>query len=125
MTDVYGKSNETRDALIEKRKQEIIHQRMEDHEIVLDAIGAIQDDNARTGAIDRSLCGFFMQYNRARLESPLGIELSPEHQKEVLDAASSLFSELFDCIYYDVLEEDALAQAKKEVEKVINQSPAC
>jgi len=120
MTDVYSESNETRDALIEERKQDIIHQRMEDHEIVLDAIGTIQDENVRTGVIDNALCDFFMQCNRTCFCTLPREALSPEHQKEVLDAASSLFNELFDRIYYDVLEEDALAQAKKEVEKVVN-----
>jgi len=120
MTDLYSGFNEGRDVFIEERKQDIIHQRMEDKKIVRDAIRTIMDDNARTGVINPSLGDFFMRCNRSCLRGLPGIKLSPEHQKEVLDAASSLFSELFDRIYYDVLEDDALAQAKKEVDWFIH-----
>jgi len=125
MTDLCSESNETRDALIEERKQDIIHQRMEDEEIVREAIETIMDDNVRTGVIDKKLCDFFMQCNRTRFCTLPYEALPPEHQKEVLDAASSLFNELFERIYYDVLEDDALAQAKKEIDKIVNQPSAC
>jgi len=123
MKDLCRKSDETRDTLIEERKQDIIHQRMEDEKIVRNAIKTIMDENVRTGVLDKKLCDFFMQCNRTCFCTLPSAALTPEHQKKVLDAASPLFNELFNRIYYDVLEDDALAQAEKEVDRVINQSP--
>jgi len=89
-------------------------------EVVRDAIETIMDENVRSGVIDGSLYDFFMQCNRTCLRVYPRIDLSPHHREEVLDAASSLFDELFDRIYYDVLEDDALEQAKREVDIVVS-----
>jgi len=125
MKDLCRKPDETRDALIEERKQDIIHQRMEDEGIVRNAIKTIQDDNVRTGVIDTALCDFFMQCKRAYPRHGIhDYSRYSEHREGFLNAADSLFGELFDRIYYDVLEDDALAQAERDVDKAINQPSA-
>jgi len=122
MKDLDNKSSDTRDALIEERKQGIIHQRMKDEHVVLSAIESIMDDNVRTGIIDSSLCEFFVSCCRVGLHLSPWTFLSPENQAMIMDKAATFFYGLYDRIYYDVLEDDALGQATLEVDAVINKS---